>query len=119
VSGFLLCLPIYFFSSTAGRVIAKATGPLHAFLYHKWFFDEIYDFVFVKGARAIGDLFWKTGDQKVIDGLGPDGAAWVAKFTGRQVRKLQTGYVYHYSFLMLAGVVGFGAFALWWSRALG
>jgi NADH-quinone oxidoreductase subunit L len=119
VSGFLLCLPVYFFSQTAGAKIAKATGPLHAFLYHKWFFDEIYDFIFVKGARAIGDVFWKTGDQKIIDGVGPNGTAWLAKFTGRQVRKAQTGYVYHYSFLMLAGIVGFGAFALWWARALG
>ncbi len=115
VTGFLIAIPTYLLSSTMGAKLAKAFGPLHAFLYHKWFFDEIYDFVFVKGARAIGDFFWKVGDQKIIDGLGPNGVAWIAKFTGRQVRKLQTGYVYHYSFLMLAGIVGFGAFAIWWA----
>ncbi|MEJ0024333.1 MAG: NADH-quinone oxidoreductase subunit L [Alphaproteobacteria bacterium] len=118
VTGFLIAIPTYLLSSTMGAKLAKAFGPLHAFLYHKWFFDEIYDFIFVKGARALGDLFWKVGDQKIIDGLGPNGVAWVAKFTGRQVRKLQTGYVYHYSFLMLAGIVGFGAFAIWWAGAL-
>ncbi len=89
-----------------------AGGPAHAFLYHKWFFDEIYDFIFVKGARAIGDLFWKVGDQKIIDGLGPDGVASSSRFLSRQVRKLQTGYVYHYSFLMLIAAIGFGAYAI-------
>ena len=83
-----------------------------AFLYHKWYFDEIYDFVFVKGARALGDLFWKVGDQKIIDGLVPDGFASASRFFGRQFRRLQTGYVYHYSVLMLAAAVAFGAYAL-------
>jgi NADH-quinone oxidoreductase subunit L len=118
LTGFLIAIPTYLLSQNVGPRLAKAFGPLHAFLYHKWCFDEIYDFVFVKGARALGDLFWKVGDQKIIDGLGPNGAAWIAKFTGRQVRKMQTGYVYHYSFLMLAGIVGFGAFAIWWAGAL-
>jgi NADH-quinone oxidoreductase subunit L len=89
-----------------------AGGPAHAFLYNKWFFDEIYDFIFVKGARALGDLFWKVGDQKIIDGLGPDGVASSSRFLSRQVRKLQTGYVYHYSFLMLIAAIGFGAYAI-------
>jgi NADH-quinone oxidoreductase subunit L len=118
VTGFIIAIPTYLLSQNVGPRLAKAFGPLHAFLYHKWFFDEIYDFIFVKGARALGDLFWKVGDQKIIDGLGPNGVAWIAKFTGRQVRKIQTGYVYHYSFLMLAGIVGFGAFAIWWAGAL-
>jgi NADH-quinone oxidoreductase subunit L len=118
ITGFLLALPIYLFSQTMGAKLAKAFGPVHAFLYHKWFFDEIYDFIFVKGARALGGFFWKIGDQKVIDGLGPNGVAAVAKFSARQVRKVQTGYVYHYSFLMLAGIIGFGAFALWWAGAI-
>lgn len=112
VAGFLLALPTYFFSSTAGAAIARASGPFHAFLYHKWYFDEIYDFIFVKGARALGDLFWKVGDQKIIDGLGPDGFAAASNFFSRQLRKLQSGYVYHYSFLMLAAAMAFGAYAL-------
>jgi NADH-quinone oxidoreductase subunit L len=116
--GFLLATFIYLLNEGLGEKIAKATGPLHAFLYRKWYFDELYDLVFVKGARALGDLFWKGGDLRVIDGLGPDGMAWLARFSGRQLRRIQTGYVYHYSFLMLAGIVAFGAFAIWWSGAL-
>ncbi|MBU6371698.1 MAG: NADH-quinone oxidoreductase subunit L [Alphaproteobacteria bacterium] len=111
--GFLIALPIYFFSAGAGAAIAKATGPLHAFLFRKWYFDELYDAVFVKGARALGDVFWKVGDRRIIDGLGPNGVAAVARFSARQLRKVQSGYLYHYSFLMLAAAVAFGAYALW------
>jgi len=113
LAGFLLALPLYFFSQTAGATIARVFAPLNAFLSRKWYFDELYDFVFVKGARALGDFFWKTGDKKVIDGLGPDGFASVSKFTARQMRKTQTGFVYHYSFFMLIAVAAIGAYAIW------
>jgi NADH-quinone oxidoreductase subunit L len=113
LAGFVLALPIYFFSQTMGAAIARAFAPINAFLSHKWYFDEFYDLVFVKGARAIGDFFWKTGDKKVIDGLGPDGFAWLSKFTARQMRKTQTGFVYHYSFFMLIAVAAIGAYAIW------
>ncbi len=111
--GFVLAVFFYLWNAGLGARIAAAGGPLHGFLYNKWFFDEIYDFIFVKGARALGDLFWKQGDQKVIDGLGPNGFAAAARFGGRQLRRLQSGLVYHYSFLMLAAAVAFGAYALW------
>ncbi len=113
LAGFVLAAPIYFFSSTLGGALARAFAPINAFLSHKWYFDELYDFVFVKGARALGDFFWKTGDKKVIDGLGPDGFAWMSKFTARQMRKTQTGFVYHYSFFMLIAVAAVGAYAIW------
>ena len=118
-AGFVLAVLTYGINQNVGASIAKAAGPLWAFLYHKWYFDEIYDFVFVKGARALGDLFWKVGDQKIIDGLGPDGFALASRFVSRQFRRLQTGYVYHYSFLMLAAAVAFGAYALWVSGGFG
>jgi NADH-quinone oxidoreductase subunit L len=111
--GFLLAVFFYLLNQGLGARIAAAGGPLHAFLYRKWFFDEIYDFIFVKGARALGDLLWKGGDQRLIDGLGPDGAAATARFAAKQMRRAQTGYVYHYGFLMLAAAVGFGAYAIW------
>ncbi len=113
VAGFLLAVFFYLLNQGLGARIAAAGGPIHAFLYHKWYFDEIYDFVFVKGARALGDLFWKGGDQKLIDGLGPDGATIASRFFSRQLRRLQTGFVYHYSFLMLAAAVLFGAYAIY------
>lgn len=110
VTGFVLAVIFYLWAPGAPKAMAK--GPLWSFLYNKWFFDEIYDFVFVKGARALGDLFWKWGDQKTIDGLGPDGVASASRFFSRQVRRLQTGFVYHYSFIMLIAAVAFGAYAI-------
>jgi NADH-quinone oxidoreductase subunit L len=111
--GFLVAAFVYLWNDGLGAKLAKAFGPLHAFLYNKWYFDELYELVFVNGAKALGDLFWKGGDQKLIDGLGPNGAAWLSAFTGRQLAKLQTGYVYHYAFVMLLGVAGLLSYALW------
>ncbi|MBI1250193.1 MAG: NADH-quinone oxidoreductase subunit L [Alphaproteobacteria bacterium] len=113
VLGFVLAVFIYLLNQGLGARIAAATKPLHAFLAHKWYFDELYDAVFVKGARALGDLFWKGGDQRVIDGLGPDGVSAAARFSSRQLRRAQTGYVYHYGFLMLVAAIGFGGYAIW------
>jgi len=110
VTGFIFAVIFYLWKPNAPKAMAK--GPVWAFLYNKWYFDEIYDFIFVKGARAIGDLFWKVGDQKIIDGLGPDGVAASSNFFSRNLRRLQTGFVYHYSFLMLIAAVAFGAYAI-------
>jgi NADH-quinone oxidoreductase subunit L len=83
---------------------ARNFRPLYLFLLNKWYFDEIYDWLFVRPVFWISRQLWKTGDGKIIDGLGPDGvAARVLDVTGRVVR-LQTGYVYHYAFAMLIGV---------------
>ena len=110
VIGFLLAVIFYLWKPSAAKAMAK--GPVWAFLYNKWFFDELYDFVFVKGARALGDLFWKVGDKRMIDGLGPDGVAASSRFFSRNLRKVQTGFVYHYSFIMLIAAVAFGAYAI-------
>jgi NADH-quinone oxidoreductase subunit L len=110
VIGFVLAVLFYLWKPGAAKAMGR--GPVHAFLYNKWYFDEIYDFIFVKGARAIGDLFWKIGDQKIIDGLGPDGAAVSSRVFSRLLRRMQTGFVYHYSFLMLIAAVAFGAYAI-------
>jgi NADH-quinone oxidoreductase subunit L len=88
-------------------------GPIWAFLYNKWYFDEIYHFIFVRGAEALGDLFWKGGDKALIDGLGPDGISAVSLAVGKATGRLQTGYVYHYAFVMLLGIAGLLSFALW------
>ena len=61
-----------------GARIAARRGPLWTFLYNKWFFDELYEATFVRAAKLLGDLFWKGGDQKIIDGLGPDGVSAVS-----------------------------------------
>jgi NADH-quinone oxidoreductase subunit L len=110
--GLLGAMIVYLWNKGLGEKIAKATGPIHAFLYNKWYFDELYDAVFVKGARALGDFFWKVGDQKIIDGLGPNGIANDINFLSKKSVKVQSGYVYHYAFIMLIALVAFGALVL-------
>ena len=84
--------------------LARQQVLIYRFLLNKWYFDELYDLVFVRPAKWIGRFLWKTGDGKIIDGLGPNGvSARVIDVTDRVVR-LQTGYVYHYAFAMLIGV---------------
>ena len=88
------------------KALAAANRGLYAFLLNKWYFDELFDFLFVRPAHALGRLLWKRGDGWLIDGFGPDGvSARVLEVTGRVV-KLQTGYLYHYAFAMLIGVAG-------------
>jgi NADH-quinone oxidoreductase subunit L len=111
--GFFCAWYAYILNEGMGARIAARKGPLWTLLYNKWFFDEIYDFVFVRGARALGDLFGKGGDQKLIDGLGPDGVSAVSYAVGRATGRLQTGYVYHYAFVILLGVAGLLSYALW------
>jgi NADH-quinone oxidoreductase subunit L len=117
VIGFLAAWYAYILKEGLGARIAARKGLVWSFLYNKWYFDELYDFVFVRGAKGLGDLFWKVGDQKVIDGLGPNGVAWVSAWIGKQFGRFQTGYVYNYAFVMLIGVAGLLGYALvTWSR---
>jgi NADH-quinone oxidoreductase subunit L len=83
------------------------------FLYNKWYFDELYDFLFVRPAFWLGRGLWKGGDGAVIDGLGPDGIAATTIAAARRAGRLQTGYVYHYAFAMLIGVVILASFYLY------
>jgi NADH-quinone oxidoreductase subunit L len=96
-----------------GAALAARNGPLYVFFYNKWFFDELYQATFVRAAKFLGDLFWKGGDQKLIDGLGPDGVSAVSYEVGRRTGKLQSGFLYHYAFVMLLGVAGLLTFALY------
>jgi NADH-quinone oxidoreductase subunit L len=87
--------------------LANQQPLLYKFLLNKWYFDELYDLIFVRPTKWIGRFLWKVGDGRIIDGLGPDGvSAWVLDIT-RNAVKLQTGYLYHYAFAMLIGVAGF------------
>jgi NADH-quinone oxidoreductase subunit L len=84
--------------------LAQQQQLLYKFLLNKWYFDEIYDFLFVRPAFWLGRLLWRGGDGWLIDGFGPDGvSARVIDVTNR-VMRLQSGYVYHYAFAMLIGV---------------
>jgi NADH-quinone oxidoreductase subunit L len=77
---------------------------LYKFLLHKWYFDELYDFLFVRPAQALGRLLWKKGDGAIIDGWGPDGVSARVLAISRRAVVMQSGYVYHYAFAMLIGV---------------
>ncbi len=104
VLGFALAYYMYIVSPGTPKAIARQNPLMYRFLLNKWYFDELYDFLFVRPAFWLGRLFWKGGDGKIIDGLGPDGiSARVVDVTNRVV-KLQTGYVYHYAFAMLIGL---------------
>jgi NADH-quinone oxidoreductase subunit L len=104
IVGFLTAYQFYIRSpETPDRLAAQHRG-LYAFLLNKWYFDEVYDFLFVRPAKRLGHFLWKKGDGWLIDGFGPDGvSARVVDVTNRVV-KLQTGYLYHYAFAMLIGV---------------
>ncbi len=104
LSGFVFAWLFYIRFTGLPTLFARIFKPIYLFSYNKWYFDEIYDFIFVRPAFLLGRLFWKGGDGAVIDGLGPDGvSARVLDITKGAVR-LQTGYVYHYAFVMLIGL---------------
>ena len=89
-----------------GRIAARLRG-LHRFLLNKWYFDELYDRLFVLPAHWIGRGLWKQGDGAIIDGFGPDGISALSRDIARRASRLQSGYLYHYAFAMLIGVVLF------------
>jgi NADH-quinone oxidoreductase subunit L len=86
--------------------LAAQQPMLYQFLLNKWYFDELYDLIFVNPAKRIGYFLWKYGDGWIIDGLGPDGVSARVLDITRNVVKIQTGYLYHYAFAMLIGVAG-------------
>jgi NADH-quinone oxidoreductase subunit L len=83
--------------------LAEQFGGLHRFLLNKWYFDELYDRLFVGPARRLAVVFWRVGDARIIDGM-PNGAAALAAGGSAQVVRTQTGSVAHYAFAMLIGV---------------
>jgi NADH-quinone oxidoreductase subunit L len=112
IVGLLFALYFYGLKPSIPRAIGRNGGPMHAFLSRKWFFDEIYDFFFVKGAALLGNLFWKVGDRAIIDGVGPDGVTRVAKVGAGGLSRLHTGYLFHYALVILLSAVVFGAIVL-------
>jgi NADH-quinone oxidoreductase subunit L len=103
LTGFAVAYLYYIAVPSLPAATAKAFRPLYLFLLNKWYIDELYDWIFVRPAFALGRLFWKGGDGAIIDGTIDGTAAGVAHVTGRVVR-LQTGFMYHYAFAMLIGV---------------
>lgn len=85
------------------KVVAQI-DVLYRFVYNKWYFDELYNFLFVRPAFWFGDKFWKLGDIGLIDRFGPNGAAWTVMQGTRFAQKVQSGYLYSYALVMLLGL---------------
>ncbi len=111
LGGLLVAYYMYVVDKTAPKRLADAFPALYRFLLNKWYFDELYDAIFVRPAFAIGRLFWKGGDGAIIDGFGPDGIAARVLDVTRSAVRLQSGYIYQYAFAMLLGVA---ALATWY-----
>ena len=105
--GFLVSYLFYIRRPYLPVELARQQPLLYQFLLNKWYFDELYDLIFVRPTKWIGHFLWKVGDGKIIDGLGPDGVSARVLDVTRNAVKLQTGYLYHYAFAMLIGVAGF------------
>jgi NADH-quinone oxidoreductase subunit L len=104
--GFLVCWLFYVRRPYLPVELANQQPMLYQFLLNKWYFDELYDLIFVRTAKWIGRFLWKIGDGYIIDGFGPDGVSARVLDVTRNVVKIQTGYLYHYAFAMLIGVAG-------------
>jgi NADH-quinone oxidoreductase subunit L len=103
LAGLALATLYYVVAPGLPALTARVFRPLYLFFLNKWYFDELYDFLFVRPAFRLGRFLWKNVDGAIIDGLIDGTARAVIWGTGRVVR-LQTGYVYHYAFAMLIGV---------------
>jgi NADH-quinone oxidoreductase subunit L len=103
-AGFVVAWYFYITNPLVPFGLSKRFRGLYLFLLNAWYFDALYDFLFVRPAKRLARFLWKVGDNTVIDGIGPDGiAARVIDITNRVVR-LQSGYIYTYAFIMLIGV---------------
>ncbi len=103
--GIALAYALYMFKPDLPALIVRRFRAIHAFLYNKWYFDELYDWAFVRPAHWLGYGLWKSGDGALIDGVGPDGIAAATQDMAAKASRLQSGYVYHYAFAMVIGVV--------------
>jgi len=107
ICGFVVAWLFYVAWPSLPAAYARDQPVLYRFLLNAWYFDRIYDFIFVHPTMRLGRLLWKGGDGFVIDGLGPDGVSARVLDVTRNVVRLQTGYLYHYAFAMLIGVAAF------------
>ncbi|RMF12532.1 MAG: NADH-quinone oxidoreductase subunit L [Alphaproteobacteria bacterium] len=105
VLGFVIAFWFYLANPAVPVALAQRMNGLYRFLLNKWYFDELYDLLFVRPAFRIGRALWKIGDGRIIDGLGPDGVARAVMAGAARIRRIQTGCIYTYAFAMLIGVV--------------
>lgn len=102
--GFVTAWYMYIKNPSAPKKLAEQQWMLYQFLLNKWYFDELYDFLFVRSSKALGRFLWKKGDVATIDAYGPNGVASAVGGLTQRVVRLQSGYLYHYAFAMLIGI---------------
>lgn len=113
LTGLILAILFYLRYPAVPARIGAQQGPFWRFLYYRWFMDHLYRLIFVRGSEKLGDLLWRWGDEKLIDGLGPNGVAALVMRGSKRASKLQSGYLYHYAFVMLIAVMILIALGLW------
>ncbi len=103
--GILVCVLIYSNSLNRAKNLSYNLDPLYSLSKNKWYVDELYHKVFVLTFFKLANFFWKKGDEKTIDGLGPNGVSWIISKSSSYVSLFQSGYLFHYAFAMLGGLV--------------
>ena len=107
VIGLITAIIFYLLYPKVPKFLSSQFNPLYKFLLNKWYFDEIYEFIFVRNISRIGNFLSNFGDKRIIDGLGPDGISLRVMDIAKQMSRIQTGYIYHYAFAMLIGLMLF------------
>ena len=115
IIGFVVAYWFYIVNPTLPRKLAENQRPLYLFLLNKWYFDEAYDFLFVRPARAVGRIFWKRGDGNIIDGTINGIAMGIIPFFTKLAGRAQSGYIFTYAFAMVIGI----AVLVTWMSILG
>ena len=110
--GFSGAIYAYILKPDVPAKFASAIAPLHNFVFRKWYFDELYDAIFVKPAFWFGRQFWKLGDQGTIDRFGPNGVAWAVMRGSIAAKSIQSGYLYTYALIMLLGLIAATTYVL-------
>ena len=105
VAGLLLSIIIYFYNTTLAKKISSKFKFLYLISLNKWYVDELYNIIFVKFSFYLASFFWKRGDQKSIDAFGPNGVSRFIKFLSKSASIIQSGYLYHYVFVMFLGLI--------------
>ena len=107
ILGILIIFLAYYFyvkNENIFEEFKETHKPLYNFLINKWYFDELYDYLFTRPAKSIGSFLWSKGDEKIIDGFGPNGLAKIIKIISDRAVLFQSGYLYHYAFVILIGL---------------
>ena len=107
ILGLITAIIFYLIYPSIPKFLSNKFNPLYKFLLNKWYFDELYELIFVRNISRIGNFLSNFGDKRVIDGFGPDGISSRVMDIAKQVSRIQTGYIYHYAFAMLIGLMLF------------